>query len=85
MKAPQQALAPGHGYINTHLMRAQQCEDTMNLWCPGGLSSEELDTDSSWKKGDLVTSMCVFLFFDCSAEQGEGSSSLGRWLSQPGG
>lgn len=59
MKAPQQAVAPGHGYINTHLMRGQQCEDTMKLWCPGGQDSEELDTDSSWEKGDLVTSVCV--------------------------
>lgn len=31
----------------------------MNLWCPGALSSERLDTDGSWEKGDLVALVCV--------------------------
>lgn len=31
----------------------------MNLWCPGALSGEGLDTDGSWEKGDLVALVCV--------------------------
>lgn len=62
-------------------MHAQQfARDTMNLQCPGALGREGLGTDGSWEKWDLVALECVrvFLFFVCCAEQGQGSSSLGR-------
>lgn len=41
-------------------MRAQQsARDTRNLWCPAALSSEGLDADGSWEKGDVVAFVCA--------------------------
>lgn len=50
----------------------------MNLRCPGALTRKGIGTGGGQERWDLVgfESVCVFLFFVCCAEQGQGSSSL---------
>lgn len=60
-------------------MHAQRfARDAVNLRCPGALTRNGIGTGGGWEKWDLVAfeCVCVFLFFVCCAEQGQGSSSL---------